>query len=261
MFADIFTQYLYFWGSLVGLVMFGIVIHARKDLQRRMIRMGIAVGVAGIFSEGVFFRDYWHPPLVLRFGRFGGIEDLFFGIAFGGMCVVLYDVVFHKRLRRKGYPHYWITSLLIVSEILSVSILGNFMNSIYASAIGFILPAVVIIIIRHDLIIETFFSAILGGSILAFVEMILLMLAPNYLQHYYFLYHKAPLIFGIVPFTEFLWGASFAAIVGPLRDFEFGYVPVSIKSNIKRAKTKKHSNRWRKSGLRKVSGAVGATKH
>src|SRR5665213_821950 len=136
MISELFTKYLYFWGSLGGLGIFGLFYHARKDLRHRMLRAGIAVGVVGVFSEGVFFRDYWHPPLIFRFGRFGGIEDFFFGIAFGGICVCIYDVVFHKRLKRKGFPHYWITSLLVVSELLSVTLLTGRINSIYASAIG-----------------------------------------------------------------------------------------------------------------------------
>jgi hypothetical protein len=229
MHSYLITKYLYFWGSLFGLGIFFFFYRARRDLRHRMLRMGIAVGIVGVFSEGVFFRDYWHPPLIFRLGRYGGIEDLFFGLAFGGVCVVIYDVVFHKRLRRKGYPHYWITTLLIISEVVSIGLLVPHINSIYASAIGFIIPALAIMIIRRDLIAETLLSAVLGGSLLAFAEMIVLLIAPDYLKQYYLLYGKAPLILGVVPLTEFLWGASFAAIVGPLRDFEFGYVPVSVR--------------------------------
>lgn len=231
--SDIFTKYLYFWGSLMGLGVFALFYHARPDLRRRMLKTGIMVGLAGILSEGVFFRDYWHPPLLFRIGHYGGIEDFFFGVAFGGICVCIYDVFFHKRLKRKRHPHYWITSLLVVSEVVAVEGLSPFMDSIYASAIGFLVPVAAIIIIRRDLIIETFLSALLGGSILAFVEMILLVMAPNYLRQYYFLYNKAPLIFGIVPLTEFLWGAAFAALVGPWRDFEFGYAPVNFARRVR----------------------------
>jgi hypothetical protein len=232
MMEDIYTKYLYFWGSLIGLVVFVFVYYSRNDLRRRMLRAGVAVGIIGILSEGVFFRDYWHPPLLFHIWRFGGVEDFFFGLAFGGICVVLYDVVFHKRLRKKGYPHYWITTVLIISEILAVVTLTGHINSIYASAIGFIIPAGIIIVMRRDLIPETLLSALLGGAILALVEMILLLMAPTYLERYYYLYGKAPLIFGVVPFTEFLWGACFAAIIGPLRDFEYGFAPVNFRRKV-----------------------------
>ena len=257
--TDIFTKYLYFWGSLGGLGVFAYIYHLRQDLRRRMLRMGIAVGIAGVFSEGVFFRDYWHPPLVIRFDRFGGIEDFFFGIAFGGICVALYDVVFHKRLKRKGFPHYWIMSLLILSELICVKGLTPYINSIYASAIGFIIPAIIIIYLRRDLIAETLLSALLGGSILAFMEMIMLALAPSYLKQYYFLYGKVPLIFGIVPLTEFLWGAAFAAVVGPIRDFEFGYVPINMRSKSK-ARIKKYSSKRNKPVRRKLGLAAASAR-
>lgn len=229
--TELFTKYLYFWGSLAGLGVLYLFYRARPDLRRRMLRMGLVVGVAGVLSEGVFFKDYWHPPLLFHFGKFGGIEDFFFGLAFGGICVALYDTLLHKRLRRKGHPHYWIMTLLIVSELVAVSIVGPWldMNSIYSSALGFILPSAVIVAMRRDLIAETLVSALLGGAILAFVEMVFLLLDPTFLQQYYFLYNKAPLILGIVPVTEFAWGAAFAAVVGPLRDFEFGYAPISVK--------------------------------
>ena len=249
-----FTKYAYFWGSLAGLGVFTLFYHVRKDLRRRMLRMGIAVGIVGVLSEGVFFRDYWHPPLLFHLGRFGGIEDFFFGIFFGGVCVALYDTVFHKRLRRKGYPHYWIVPLLILSEILCVLILGQYVNSIYASAIGFTVPALAVMVWRRDLIMETLLSALLGGAILAFMEMLALLLAPGYLKNYFFLYGRVPMILGVVPFTEFMWGAAFAAIVGPLRDFEFGYAPVSIRSrNPMKYRNKQNRSKPRRSGLAAVN--------
>lgn len=249
---EIFSKYAYFWGSLGGLAVFALIYRARKDLRHRMLRMGIAVGLVGILSEAVFFRDYWHPPLLFHIGRFGGIEDFLFGIFFGGVCVVIYDVAFHKRLQKKSYPHYWITSLLVASELLSVLLLTPFINSIYASAIGFIAPALAVMIWRRDLIAETLLSAFLGGSLLVFIEMMALLLAPHYLQDYFFLYGKVPMIFGVVPITEFIWGASFAAIVGPLRDFEFGYAPVNF--------SKKPGNKRRRSVLRRAGLVVASTR-
>jgi hypothetical protein len=223
---ELITKYLYFWGSIMGLGIFSVIYQNRPDLRRRMLRTGIAVGVLGVFSEGVFFRDYWHPPLLFHFGRFGGIEDFFFGIFFGGVCVALYDVTFHKRLKRLGHPHYWITSVVLVSEVAAILMLGRHIDSIYASALGFLVPIIFIVSLRRDLIPETILSAFLGGSLLILAEMACLIVNPSYLQNYFYLYGKVPLIFGVVPFTEFMWGACFAALFGPLRDFEYGYLPV-----------------------------------
>lgn len=195
-----------------------------------MVKMGIGVGVIGIFSEAIFFQDYWHPVLLFHFGTFGGIEDFFFGFAAGGIGVAIYDVVFHKSFRRKGNPHVWITPLLIVSEFLSIALFFHVLklNSIYASTIGFIVPAVVIMIVRKDLIIETIYSAFLFGSLVIFLEVMVLICAPTYLKQYYVLYGKTPLIFGYGPLTEFIWSISFASVIGPFFDFKDGDVPVDI---------------------------------
>jgi hypothetical protein len=198
-----------------------------------------------VLSEAVFFKDYWHPPLLIHFGRFGGIEDLLFGFGIGGIATSIYDTVFHKRLRRKGYPHFWIVPVLVASETLSILVLfyDFHVNSIYASAVGFIIPTTVIAIIRKDLIVKILFSALLFGALLSFAEMLVLVFAPTYLRLYYLLDGKAPLLFGIVPLTEFIWGASFASIVGPLLDFGYGFVPVAFTTSRQTYKKKSVTSR------------------
>jgi len=73
--------------------------------------------------------------------------------------------------------------------------------------------------------------------------MLLLIFARGYLEHYYLLYGRAPLLFGITPLTEFFWGAAFAGIVGPLRDFEFGYAPVAFRKKRLASKARNQDGR------------------
>lgn len=220
------------WGSLLGLLVFIIIYFLRKDLRSRMLIAGVGVAIAGVFSEAIFFQDYWNPPLLLQFGKMGGIEDVFFGFAAGGLGVALYDVVFHKRFRKKGHPHHWIIPCVLLSELIAIGVFfyGFGINSIYASMIGFIVPALVILIIRPDLFLEIFFSAIFAGAFLIFLETMFLFLAPQYLESYFFLHGKTVLVFGIAPLTELLWGVSFGAIIGPLYDFKDGTIPVPISN-------------------------------
>lgn len=226
---ELFTTYLYFWGSLIACIFFAIFYILRKDLRRDMVKAGIAVGIIGIFSEYVFFQDYWKPPLMLKIGIFGGIEDFLFGLAAGGVGAVLYKIIFHKRLRHKNNPHCWIIPLVIISELLSIFLFYTLLktNSIFASSIGFIIPVLVICIMRKDLIIESLYSAILGGSILILGETLLLFLAPSYLENYFLLYKKVTLLFGIAPITELIWGMALAALLGPLYEFDYGEILVN----------------------------------
>lgn len=224
---EFFIKYLYFFGSIVGLLIFVLIYLKRKDLRFRMITAGVGVGIVGIFSEYVFFQDYWKPPLLFKLENFGGIEDFFFGLAFGGIGVVVYDVVFHKRLKRKFHPQKWIIPVVIFSEFVSVYLFFHVLkiNSIYASAIGFIIPVIIIIFFRKDLLKEIIFSAILAGLLLVSVESFLLLFAPTYLEKYFLLHGEVILIFGNAPITELIWGLSFGALAGPLYDFKEGTKP------------------------------------
>lgn len=227
-YVEFFIKYLYFFGSAVGCFIFLFIFLKRKDLRSRMIAAGIIVGTIGIFSEFVFFQDYWNPPLIFRFGKFGGIEDFLFGSAFGGIGVVLYDVIFHKKLRKSFHPQVWIAPIVILSQLLSVYLFFYLLgiNSIYASAIGFIIPLIAIISFRKDLILEVIFSAILAGLLLISVELFMLLFAPEYLENYFLLHGKTLLIFGVAPITELIWGMCFGALAGPLYDFKEGTRPI-----------------------------------
>lgn len=186
-----------------------------------MLKVGIFTGILGVFSEYFFFQDYWIPPLIFKIGKFGGLEDFLFGFVAGGIGTAIYDVVFHKRLRKKNNPHYWIIPLILFSEFLSMLIFSNHINSIYASAIGYILPAIIIVATRRDLFIETVFSALIVGGMLVFFESILLFFAPNYLPDYFLLHGKVNLI-GLAPITELIWGMAFGALIGTFYEFDLG---------------------------------------
>jgi hypothetical protein len=229
--ADIFTKYLYLWGSIAGCILFILVYLKRKDLRSRMLSAGVIVGLIGILSESVFFQDYWTPPLLFRFGIFGGIEDFLFGIVAGGVGVVIYDVVFHKRLRRSYHPQIWIMPIVLISQVLSVIIFfkGLGFNSIYASSVGFLVPAILIIYWRRDLAVEVLLSAVLSGLVLVSIEFLMLIFAPAYLENYFLLHKKTLLIFGVIPLTELIWGVSFGALAGPLYDFSKGTRPIAIR--------------------------------
>ncbi len=195
-----------------------------------MLSAGLVVGLIGILSESVFFQDYWVPPLLFRFGKFGGIEDLLFGLVAGGVGVVIYDVVFHKRLRRSCHPQSWIIPIVLISQIVSIAVLFNGMgyNSIYASAIGFLVPVAIIILFRKDLITEVLISAVLAGFVLISIEFLMLVFAPTYLDKYFLLHKQTLLIFGAVPLTELIWGVAFGALAGPLYDFKQGTRPINF---------------------------------
>jgi hypothetical protein len=238
---ELLSTYLYFWGSLVGMFLFFYFYFLRKDLRKEMITSGIIIAILGMVVESVFFQDYWTPPLLFRFGPLGGLEDLLFGFSAGSVGAVLYKVIFHKYIQKKRNPHFWIVPFMIITELIFLFVVTPLIkvNSIYTSALGFIIPAIIICTFRKDLIIESILSAVIGGSILIIGEAVMLLFNPDYLQKYFHLHGKVILILGLAPVTELIWGMAFAALIGPMFDFEYGYTLTKMtKKNKKRRSSK-----------------------
>lgn len=220
-----FKTYLYFWGALIGCLLTLLIYIKRKDLRTEIVLSGTFFAIVGVFIEYMFFQDYWQPPLLFRIGKIGGLEDIMFGFAAGGFGSVFYKFCSKKQLTGRYKPHYWIIPLTILSEILCFVILtfGFKINSIYSSSVGWLIPALVIICIRRDLLKEAFFSMILCGLILVLGEgSLLILFTPAYLEKYFLLYGKVPTLFNIFTITEFIWGCSFGALVSTLYEFARG---------------------------------------
>ncbi len=190
-----------------------------------MLFMGILFSVVGVVIEYIFFQDYWNPPLILKFGNLGGLEDLMFGFIAGSFGSVFFNIFFKKKLKSKHNPQYWIIPILLIAQSLSFLIISRkfTINSIYASAIGWFIPTIIIIVMRKDLIKEVFISALLGGLILVICEgLFLICFGSEYLEKYFLLYGKVPIIYDVFPLTELIWGLSFGAIISPLYEFATG---------------------------------------
>ncbi|HEC65331.1 MAG TPA: hypothetical protein ENI23_08555 [bacterium] len=221
---DLFDKYLYLWGSLIGIAIVSSIYYFRKDLRREILLTGIATAIVGVLLEYFFFQDYWNPTLLIQFGDFGGLEDVIFGFSVGGIGAILYNVIFKVKLVKTGKSRHWIILLVLFSQILSILVFSSYLglNSIYSSAIGWVVPSIVIAITRKDLVIEMVIVGILGGVLLVLIEGVLLIFSPEYLQSYYLLYGTAPVVFGIFPVTELIWGISFGALISPLFEYYEG---------------------------------------
>jgi hypothetical protein len=190
-----------------------------------MLIAGGFIAVLGVISEYWFLKDYWHPAYILKFGELGGIEDILFGFAAGSLASVAYDLLFKSKTYIKIYPkRIWIypyaTAMMFIGFILFSEILK--LNSIFAtSIIGFVIAGT-IIVIRSDLLKMSIISALVFGLLYTFGLGIMLTFFTDYLAKYYILHGNAPVLFGIFPMTEFLWGLACGAVVGVLSPFAEG---------------------------------------
>jgi hypothetical protein len=221
-------KFLYLLLGTAFIPLFVLIFLWRKDLQRPMLATGTLVGIWGIISEHYFFQDYWLPPLLYRFGTFGGPEDFLFGFTLGGIAAVGYPLFFNLKFKKLQKPSYGTLLLPIIIQVLCF-IAGQRIgiNSIYASAIGLAVFALLVWYRRPDLwqsiVVMSLFSALL----LIAGESVVLHYAYNtyttsVLSQYFFLFGKVPLIFNLAPVTELIWAFAFGAAIGPAYAFTTG---------------------------------------
>jgi hypothetical protein len=217
--------YLYFWGSFIALITTFLVYILKPNLRKEILRAGLYVAFWGVIFEYFFFKDYWTPELILTFGEFGGLEDLMFGFAAGGIGAVVFSIFSEHKYERVGKRHYELPILMALVQ-LSAFLLLNVklgVNSILASTVALILSSLYIVLQRPDLLTNALITGISFGFLLAFAEWFLLTLTDsNYLSEYYLLHNSVPVLFEGFVLTEFLWGFSFGATLGPSYEFVWG---------------------------------------
>jgi len=145
-------QYAYFLGVMtIGFPVWLLLFLLRPDLRHKMIVFGLIGGIAGPISEFFYLRDYWHPITITGWPI--GIEDVLFGFFAGGIGSVLYEELFGKHFtQRHKRTEHWIFFIFPLIAVFLLTFDKLFpqwrINSIYASAIAFLLTAIVIIFKR-----------------------------------------------------------------------------------------------------------------
>src|ERR1700722_15906251 len=198
---------------IVWLILFFI----RKDTRKEQLSLSYAGAILGPLSEIIYFRDYWLPASIfpLHIGRFPFmIEDVIFGFAIGGIAAVIYEVVFRERLSKFSvHPKRVIKSFSIVIIFIFTLffLLALGINSIYASSIAFVVAAIPMIYVRHDL----FLNAIGSGLCVMLIMLISYFLLFNvFVANSEELFKQGWLIYGTsldirfvrIPLTEMIWG-------------------------------------------------------
>lgn len=210
-----------------------------KETRKEQISMSFIAMIIGPLSEIIYFRDYWIPQSIFSIfiGKFPFmIEDLLFGFAIGGIGAVIYEVIFRKRLSKYSiYTKHAIKSVSIIFVFILV-LLGTFslgVNSIYASALAFLVAGILIIYVRHDLFLNAIGSGI-GVMLVMFIcyYFIFNFVVANtdeLLKQGWLLYNTSLGIrFSNIPITEMAWGFTWGFLSGPWYEFVIGRKNVSI---------------------------------
>lgn len=232
-------KYAYLIANFFFLAVWFLIFLKAKHLRRPMLIMSLITASFGPISELWYFADYWKPEIILPLPIIGGVEDLLFGFSIGGIGAFAYESLFvrgickceEKKLRRE-----WFLFVFFAVVGISMIIFNNFLglNSIFASSIGMIIVAVIMLYLRPDLITNAVGSAILVALIMFVIYFLGQELFPS--AHAWMLQiwklsetSQGIIIFKHIPWTEMLWGLSWGLVWGPMYEFLVGARIITFK--------------------------------
>lgn len=183
----------------------------RKDLRRRIIKVGLIGGIAGWTSNIWNLMDYWHPPTV--FGQtILSMEDFIVGFSVAAISVTLYPFL-TKTPALKGGVSKKKSLITLIVALTWIACFIIFVNGFKFSSAAvtfflFLISTVVILIQKPSL----FRRGLITGAalfVIGFINYFFLfhVLSPDYIPKYFELTDQwyNPTIFGFYPFLEGMW--------------------------------------------------------
>lgn len=222
-------QFGYLFLTLPFLLVWLLLFIWGSETRREQLLMSILLVPLGPLSELLYFRDYWLPESILpiHLGTFPlMIEDVLFAFAIGGIGSVIYEVLLRKHLTKTGPAMpYHIRPLVVAGLGVTAMflLLSIGLNSIYASSLGFVVVALLILAQRRDLLGDAVGSGI-GVMLVMFLSYFLIFnLASNTEE----IFKQGWIIYGTaldvrlwgIPVTEMVWGFTWGLVAGPLYEF------------------------------------------
>lgn len=232
-------KYAYLITSFLFLAVWFLIFWQMKLLRKQMLILSLLTASFGPISELWYFADYWRPEIVLSLPLIGGVEDLIFGFAIGGIAAFIFESLFVKNIcycESKKTKKEWFLLVFFAIEGAAMIVLNNFLsiNSIFASSLGMIVTASIMLCLRPDLIVNALASAFLVAFAMFtiyFLGQTFFSSAHLWMSRIWLLYGKAEgiILFKHIPATEMLWGLSWGLVWGPMYEFLSGARTMRLK--------------------------------
>jgi hypothetical protein len=203
-------HYIYLLFDTFLLVPLLYCLSTRKDLATAVTKLGLLGGVAGLLSELFYLRDYWRPPTIVGTGRIAP-EDFLFGFAITSLSVLIYPTLTKQSFTRgTGHGQKKLFGLFLLFALFSLLVFNVWIgiNSIVVSSALFLCLAVIMSLIRKDLVKPAIISClVLTVSIICVYVLLFDVVDPHYWNRYWLLYNTSLgyMVLGNVPITEIIW--------------------------------------------------------
>jgi len=179
-------KYSYFGYSLIFLFIWIIFYILRQDLRRQMLSFSLIITPLGPLSEFWFLKDYWRRPTVTGYPI--GIEDAIFAFASGGIAYAIYKIFFNTTVipGAEAARRPWLVIAYVLITFLPLLIFTDLLhvNSIFSSAFSFFLIAVLIWVLRQDLLQPSLLGGILTLLLFYLVYLAMQVIFPGAIQYW-----------------------------------------------------------------------------
>src|SRR5688572_9454266 len=179
-------KYSYLGYSLIFLLVWVVFYILRPDLRHRMVIFSLIITPLGPLSEFWFLRDYWRRPTIM--GTPISVEDAIFAFAIGGIAYSIYKVFFKmvvaegQEQPRRGWLVVAFFLVILIPLLLLTDLLG--VNSIFSSTLSLFLIAVLIWILRPDLLKPSLISGILVVVLFFLVYKAMQVMFPGAIEYW-----------------------------------------------------------------------------
>jgi len=220
----------YHYSYLVGVLIFGaawLACYLIGKSYRAEIRWGTLISAPMALTSILFVPQYWSPPSLFDLDQRirVGIEDVLWAAAVGGIASVVAEILLKERLSalRKGVRKRHLAPFVVVVVVFIVLELWHPGKTIYNTIIAFAIGAVVIAVLRSDLIPTMLIGALSFALLYFALFLVFLFLYPGFIQRYY----NIPNLLGIyvhgVPIEELLFAGTGGAVWSVAYEYVQGY--------------------------------------
>lgn len=186
--------------------------------------MGLLFSIASPIGGYLWYTVDWWRPETITSTRIG-IEDVLLGFSNGGIIAVVYEVVFRKKLKDKKEvldpkslkKISFIMLLTFLIMVFGFSVLG--LHSFYANMIGLLIPSLMILYKRNDLIRNAIFTGILTVVLSIPVYLIMELIFPGSIVHNWYIEKLSGILFLGIPIEDLIWYFFAGAWGGPLYEY------------------------------------------
>lgn len=214
---------MYFISTIFVGAIFGAIFFFRKDLKKPMLW-------AGILSVPLFcFKPLMSSFVLEEVGVYWPylVWTIVSGFFFGGIAAVIFEVLFHKKLKIVPHPHRFHLNWLIAGPVaFTLSKVGLGLSFALSIALGFFAQLLVLLYFRKDLLWDAIISGLFMGLVYLGFHYFFLSSMQGDISSFWFSDLSGILFFNI-PIEEAVVVFAFGMLWGPLYEGIKGYEVVN----------------------------------